>query len=225
LNSLSDKFEPRIARIVPFMDPTFVLSPALEAERFTFRCKCRVLCGELRNTLLAILRMFRSTKFFHATCIIFLALLLGSCNPGGAATTDLSASPTTSAPETFVAEALTRLAVTPTVEPTPRPKDYNPLTGLPVADPSLLKLPALLVSISHFPVDARPQAGLSFAPYVFEIYITEGATRFLTAFYGQSPAPEVPIVGDCEVRREPFTQTDLILGNQVWLDSNAKQYA
>ena len=165
--------------------------------------------------------MFRSTKFFHATCIIFLALLLGSCNSGGAATTDPSASPTTSAPETFVVEALTRLAVTPTVEPTPRPKDYNPLTGLPVADPHLLELPALLVSISHFPVDARPQAGLSFAPYVFEIYITEGATRFLTAFYGQFPAPEVPIVGDCEVRREPFTQTDLILGNQVWLDSNA----
>jgi hypothetical protein len=78
----------------------------------------------------------------------------------------------------------------------------------------------LLVSISHFPVDARPQAGLSFAPYVFEIYITEGATRFLTTFYGQFPAPEVPIVGNCAVRRERFTQTDLILGNRVWLDAN-----
>jgi hypothetical protein len=79
----------------------------------------------------------------------------------------------------------------------------------------------VLVSISHFPVDARPQAGLSFAPYVFEIYITEGATRFLTAFYGQFPAPEVPIVGNCEVRRQPFAQTNLILGNRVWLDANA----
>lgn len=97
---------------------------------------------------------------------------------------------------------------------------YNPLTGLPVADPSLLELPAILVSISHFPVTARPQAGLSFAPYVFEIYITEGATRFLTTFYGEFPAPEVPITGNCEVRREIFTQTGLILGNQVWLDSN-----
>jgi hypothetical protein len=70
-------------------------------------------------------------------------------------------------------------------------------------------------------VDARPQAGLSFAPYVFEIYITEGATRFLTTFYGQFPAPEVPIVGSCEVRREIFKQADLILGNQVWLDANS----
>jgi hypothetical protein len=91
---------------------------------------------------------------------------------------------------------------------------------LPVADPSLLQLPALLVSISHFPVTARPQAGLSFAPYVFEIYITEGATRFLTTFYGEFPAPEAPILGNCDVRREPFTQTNLILGNQVWWDAN-----
>lgn len=97
---------------------------------------------------------------------------------------------------------------------------YNPLTGLPIAEPSLLELPAVLVSISHFPVTARPQAGLSFAPYVFEIYITEGATRFLTAFYGEFPEPEVPVTGGCEVRREIFTQTGLLLGNRVWLDSN-----
>lgn len=97
----------------------------------------------------------------------------------------------------------------------------NPLTGLPVQDLSLLQLPALLVSISHFPVDARPQAGLSFAPYVFEIYITEGATRFLATFYGQFPAPEVPVTGNCGVRREIFVQTGLLLGNRVWLDANA----
>jgi hypothetical protein len=96
----------------------------------------------------------------------------------------------------------------------------NPLTGLPVADPSLLEFPALLVSISHFPVEARPQAGLSFAPYVFEIYITEGATRFLTTFYGEFPAPEIPVIGDCQVRREVFQQTALLLGNQVWQDEN-----
>ena len=61
---------------------------------------------------------------------------------------------------------------------------------------------------------------MSFAPYVFEIYITEGATRFLTTFYGEFPAPEVPVVGNCEVRRERFTQTNLILGNQIWHDEN-----
>jgi hypothetical protein len=96
----------------------------------------------------------------------------------------------------------------------------NPLTGLAVKDPSLLQIPATLLSISHFPPTARPQAGLSFAPYVFEIYITEGATRFLTTFYGQFPAPEIPLTGNCDVRKEIFTATGLIVGNQVWDDEN-----
>jgi hypothetical protein len=115
---------------------------------------------------------------------------------------------------------------TPTTEPTPTftplvPPSFNPLTGLPVADPSLLDLPALLVSISHFPVTARPQAGLSFAPWVFEVYITEGATRFLTTFYGSFPDPETTVNGDCPVRGEPLQQTSNMIGNRVWLDTNS----
>jgi hypothetical protein len=100
------------------------------------------------------------------------------------------------------------------------PLDYDPLSGLPVEDPSLLNIPALLVSISHFPAVARPQAGLSFAPWVFEFYITEGATRFLAVFYGVFPKPQIPVHGDCEIRKGPFQQTSEILGNQVWLDQN-----
>ena len=107
-----------------------------------------------------------------------------------------------------------------TSTPTAFPSSINPLTGLPVRDPSLLDLPTMLVSISTFPVTARPQAGLSFAPYVFEIYITEGTTRYLTTFYGEFPAPEAPIIGNCDIRNEPFEQTDLIIGNRVWLDEN-----
>ncbi len=109
---------------------------------------------------------------------------------------------------------------------TPRPKvnipsGVNPLTGLPVIDPSLLKIPALLVSISNFPATGRPQAGLSFAPFVYEYYITEGATRFLAVFYGEFPAPEIFPSGGCEVRSQPFVKTQTILGNRVWLDTNA----
>ena len=92
--------------------------------------------------------------------------------------------------------------------------------GLAVHDPSLLDLPTMLVSISTFPVTARPQAGLSFAPYVFEIYITEGTTRYLTTFYGEFPAPESPITGECNIRSEPFEQTDIVIGNRIWLDKN-----
>jgi hypothetical protein len=161
--------------------------------------------------------MFRFACPFPLTPVILIALVLGSCIPAIAATENPSISQTTT-PETTVTPSPP--APTPTITPTPAPPAYNPLTGLPVADPSLLELPAVLLSISHFPVEARPQAGLSFASYVFEIYITEGATRFLTTFYGEFPAPEVPIVANCVVRREPFAQTGLILGNQVWLDSN-----
>ena len=61
----------------------------------------------------------------------------------------------------------------------------NPLTGLPVDDPTLLNLPPALVSISNFPVSARPQSGLSTSPLVFELYIGEGMTRFLGALLWQ----------------------------------------
>ena len=149
--------------------------------------------------------------------ITFVTFLLGSCSPPVIVPTNLPAIQTTSTTETStVAETANATA---TVESVATPL-INPLTGLPVADPALLQFPALLVSISHFPVEARPQAGLSFAPYVFEFYITEGATRFLTTFYGEFPAPEVPISGPCEVRREIFTQTATIVGNRVWHDEN-----
>lgn len=101
------------------------------------------------------------------------------------------------------------------------PADVNPFTGLQVADPSLLEQPALLVSITHFPPEVRPQGGLSFAPWVFEYLIATGTTRFAAVFHGQFPYPEVPLTGGCEVRMEPFAQTDILLGNRVWLDKNA----
>ena len=100
------------------------------------------------------------------------------------------------------------------------PENINPLTGLPVSDPAQLREPALLISIPHFPASARPQAGISYAPWVFEYLIAEGTTRFLATFYGQIPYQETPALGDCEVRAEPFAQEDIILGNFIWLDSN-----
>jgi hypothetical protein len=78
----------------------------------------------------------------------------------------------------------------------------------------------MLVSISHFPAAGRPQAGLSFAPFVYEFSITGGETRFLTAFYGQFPYAEVPVAGNCAIRTGAFTGTGTLLGNRVWLDAN-----
>lgn len=149
--------------------------------------------------------------------LIFLTFILGNCSPAAPTVSPSPSTPTVQVTQPSPAVVATR---TEAVEPTPYPESINPLTGLAVEDPSLLQIPATLLSISHFPVTARPQAGLSFAPYVFEIYITEGATRFLATFYGQWPAPEVPLIGNCEVRREIFTQTNLLLGNQMWNDAN-----
>jgi hypothetical protein len=163
--------------------------------------------------------------------IVTSALLLNGCAPSKAQA--LASAATMSSPQNNIPETATPTLIesTPTSQPaasavsygpnqTDFPPGINPLTGQPVADPPLLKIPALLISVSHFPPVARPQAGLSFAPFVFEFSITGGETRFLATFYGEFPAPEIPVTGDCEVRKEPFKQTDTILGNRVWLDKN-----
>jgi hypothetical protein len=156
-------------------------------------------------------------NFKIAASVILIAYALGSCSPNVATATNLPATqPVATEPSNPNQPTATQI----NNEPTAIPNVPNPLTGLPVADPALLDLPALLVSISHFPATARPQAGLSFAPYVFEIYITEGATRFLTAFYGEFPAPEVPLAGNCDVRRNLFCEASVIVGNQVWHGAN-----
>jgi hypothetical protein len=100
------------------------------------------------------------------------------------------------------------------------PAGYNPLTGQPVSDPARLEYPAILLSVSHFPPEARPQSGFSFMPFVYEYYITEGSTRHLGVVYGELPEPEIPLYGDCDVRAEPLTQTEMVLGNRVWHDKN-----
>jgi hypothetical protein len=61
---------------------------------------------------------------------------------------------------------------------------FNPLTGLPLADPGTLAMRPLLIAITNFPPSARPQAGLSAASQVWETSIGEGMTRFLAVYYG-----------------------------------------
>ncbi|MGE5462716.1 MAG: SdrD B-like domain-containing protein, partial [Syntrophothermus sp.] len=100
------------------------------------------------------------------------------------------------------------------------PSDMNPLTGRAVQDPSLLGLPAVLVSISNMPFTARPQAGPGFAPWVYELYIGEGATRFMNVFYGEYPRSIPNILSGCEVREEIFRPGGEWIGNRVWLDEN-----
>ncbi|MCE1252737.1 MAG: DUF3048 C-terminal domain-containing protein [Anaerolineae bacterium] len=72
-------------------------------------------------------------------------------------------------------------------EPGDTPGNINPLTGLPVNNAQNLLLPPALVTITNWPPSARPQAGLSFSPIVFEWYIGEGMSRYQALFYGDYP--------------------------------------
>src|SRR5271157_4278889 len=162
--------------------------------------------------------------------LLSFALTINSCNPSTSAAT-LPPEATSTSTATPTQQPTSTSTFAPTQQSTSTPASYgpdqanfpaniNPLTGQPVTDPSTLLAPVMLVSISNFPATARPQAGLSFAPYVFEFSITQGDNRFLTAFYGEFPYPEVPMTGGCEVRQGAFIKTGTILGNQVWLDAN-----
>jgi hypothetical protein len=171
--------------------------------------------------------------------IILLCFFIAACTSGGGnplsepveSVVPPIADPTSvDSTSTFASEpteATPRITSTPQSLPSPLtygpdefPEGYNPLTGLPVSDPARLDIPALLLSVTHFPPQSRPQAGLFFTPFVYEFYITEGATRHLAVLYGEFPAPEIPLRGDCEVRAEPVPQADSILGNRVWHDTN-----
>ena len=127
----------------------------------------------------------------------------------------------------------TATSIPPTSTPQPRsvfseygpdlndfPTNVNPLTGREVQDPSLLELPAVLVSISNMPVTTRPQAGPGFAPWVFELFIGEGTTRFMNIFYGDYPRTVPNMTGGCEVREEVIHPQGEWIGNRVWLDEN-----
>ena len=100
------------------------------------------------------------------------------------------------------------------------PANVNPLTGRAIEDPSLLKFPAVLVSISNMPVTARPQAGPGFAAWVYELYIGEGTTRFLNVFYGDFPRAVPNVSGGCQVRGKIIRPNRDWIGNRVWLDEN-----
>lgn len=88
-------------------------------------------------------------------------------------------------------------APTPTITPgptmTPRPATYfffepgvNPLTGLPVPDPSLLARRPVMIKVSNWPREGRPHAGLTSADLVFEYFIGHQMNRFLAVYYGEN---------------------------------------
>jgi hypothetical protein len=163
------------------------------------------------------------------TKLLLILLLLAACStpqavPMSATETQIPTIASTSTevlslPTSTLQPRLTPVAYGPELEDFPA--NINPLTGIEVSDPSLLKLPAVLVSISNMPFTARPQAGPGFASWVYELYIGEGATRFMNVFYGQYPRTILNLTGNCKVRDEIIHPSGDWIGNRVWLDENA----
>jgi hypothetical protein len=111
-----------------------------------------------------------------------------------------TATPTATATGTATPTATPEVIDTPTVAPPPFvsgpdnfPANVNPLTGLAVADPSLLDRNPIMVKVANFPRGLRPHSGLSWADIVFEYTIGVGATRFNALYYGQNPPEAGPV--------------------------------
>jgi hypothetical protein len=91
------------------------------------------------------------------------------------------------------------------------PPVINPLTGLPAADPELLKRRPVMVKVSNFPREGRPHAGLSYADIVFDYFIGYGTNRFLALFYGQDAYKTGPLRSGRRVDAELVTMYNGVL--------------
>jgi hypothetical protein len=121
-------------------------------------------------------------------------LILTSCAPSLPVATQ-SESTESSIPS--ITPTNTEIARQETLEPgrtiTSIPAVINPLTGLPMQDPSLLTRRPLIVKIQNVPRESRPQWGLSLADHVYEYYIEYGDTRFAAVYYGNRPEQVGPV--------------------------------
>jgi hypothetical protein len=116
-----------------------------------------------------------------------------------------------------------------TKEPLPA---VNPLTGLKVSDPQILKRKPVMVKVANYPQVGRPHAGLSFADIVFDYYIGYGQNRFLALFYGQDAIQIGPVRSGRRVDAELVTMYGGILGygsadadTDAILNERLKKYA
>ena len=143
--------------------------------------------------------------------------------------TPSAAVPVTATISPTLIETNTPTSTPQAVGPDHFPAGINPLSGLAVAHPENLSLPPALVSITNFPITSRPQAGLSFSPFVFEMYIGEGASRFLAVFYGDYPSDKVGNqdveIGPIRSGRRPYESLrQLFRGFLVFASASPRVY-
>ncbi len=79
------------------------------------------------------------------------------------------------------------------IGPDTYPEGVNPLTGLKVADPSLLRRRPVIMKVSNHLIDYQPHWGLSAADIVFDYYIGWGSDRYAALYYGQDSSKIGPM--------------------------------
>jgi len=169
-------------------------------------------------------------RFLLATGLAVLILMIGLCGCSGSERTPPTAYPTKTPRPTFtpvrlVIEMSTETPVPPTATeipptptsgptatPTPTPDPYlNPLTGLRVKDPGVLRRRPIHARIGNDP-SIRPQEGLGAADVVYED-IMDGwsLTRFTAVFLSEDPPRIRPLRSARLVNLELAPQYDAAL--------------
>lgn len=101
--------------------------------------------------------------------------------------------PVTATPTAVGADqAAQTVALTASVVMPNRPDNENPLTGLPVDDPTTIRRRPLHVRVGN-DTGARPQVGLNQAEIVYEDVVEWWVTRFTAVYLSQSPEIVAPI--------------------------------
>jgi hypothetical protein len=113
-----------------------------------------------------------------------------------------SATPTASPTATFTASPTATATATATMTPSPTPTPVGPfsypegvnsLTGLPYPNEEAMNRRNLLVKVSNFPPEVRPQSGLNQADVVWEYEVEGGVTRFAAIFRSNTPDHVGPV--------------------------------
>jgi hypothetical protein len=113
-----------------------------------------------------------------------------------------TATPTATATATFTATPSPTPTPTATLTPSPTatlvgparyPDGFNSLTGLPYPNEEAMNRRNLLVKISNFPPEVRPQSGLNQADVVWEYEVEGGVTRFAAIFRSNTPSHVGPV--------------------------------
>jgi hypothetical protein len=141
---------------------------------------------------------FSGRVFRRGAVLLFGLILLCACSSAPAGSQQKPATLPAAIPADTEEPASTptpepTATLTPFPSPTPTPETINPLTGLPVADPSVLQRWPLAMKVSSYPRTARPQAGLSYADLLFEFYQEAGMTRWHAIFLSNDVEKVGPI--------------------------------